>query len=224
MPPHQPQPSSTLDDPSSCSTATATLATVLDASAGTATTAAGSSSLTALADPLDRCRPRSALLPDQSLLQIAEPVLLPEPRSEQLHHLQPRQFHRRGHQGEPLLVAFDVCNNRLDWQLPAQDSPQADDLLPTDLPLPAVDEGGSDLLLRLPHAAPAGRLQPLPPLGCGPGFPLVVLRGQRQGVQPSVAPQAVRKSIRAHLPQTGPAAGPRSPRRSRRRKRPSACP
>ena len=145
-----------------------------------------------LAGPLDRVgRPRPALLPAQPLLQVAEPVLLPEPRREQLHHLQPRQLHRRGHQGEPLLVALDVGNNRLDWHLPAQDSPQADDLLPTDLPLPAVDEGGSDLPLRVPHAAPAGWLQPLTPLGLRSRLPLgVLLRGQGQGVQPGIAPQA----------------------------------
>src|SRR5271166_5424029 len=64
-------------------------------------------------------------------------------------------------------------------------------LLPTDCPLSAVDEGGPDLPLRLPHAAPAGRLQPLPPLGLRSRLPLgALLRGQGQGVQPSVAPQA----------------------------------
>src|SRR5271157_4458341 len=115
-----------------------------------------------LTGPLDRIgRPRPALLPAQPLLEVAEPVLLPEPRREQLHHLQPRQLHRRGHQGEPLLVSLDGGDDHLDRHLPAQDPPQADDLLPTDCPLSAVDEGGPDLPLRLPHAAPAGRLQPL---------------------------------------------------------------
>ncbi len=47
-----------------------------------------------------------------------------------------------------------------DRHLPAQDPPQADDFLPTDCPLPPVDEGGPDLPLRLPPATPAGRLQP----------------------------------------------------------------
>src|SRR5271157_5623706 len=102
-------------------------------------TAAGTTSPLRLAGPLDRVgRPCPALLPAQSLLQVAEAVLLPEPRREQFHHLQPRQFHRRGHQGDLLLVSLDVGDDRLDRHLPPQHPPQADDLLPTDLPLPAV--------------------------------------------------------------------------------------
>src|SRR5271165_5295315 len=181
------------DDPYPCSTAVGTTSPPpRTPPAGTATAAAGSSSPTAPDWSLDRVgRPRPALLPAQPLLQVAEPVLLPEPRREQFHHLQPRQFHRRGHQGEPLLVSRDGGDDRLDRHLPPQDPPQADDLLPADRPLPSVDEGGPELPLRLPPAAPAGRLQPLTPLGLRSRLPLgALLRGQGQGVQPSVAPQA----------------------------------
>src|SRR5208283_5042022 len=87
--------------------------------------------------------------------------------------------------------SLDGGDDHLDRHLPAQDPPQADDLLPTDCPLSAVDEGGPDLPLRLPHAAPAGRLQPLTPLGLRSRLPLgALLWGQGQGEQPSVAPQA----------------------------------
>src|SRR5271166_558220 len=145
-----------------------------------------------LAGPLDRIgRPRPALLPAQPLLQVAEAVLLPEPSREQFHHLQPRQFYRRSHQGEPLLVSLDVGDDCLDRHLPPQYPPQADDLLPADRPLPSVDEGGPELPLRLPPAPLARRGQPLTPLGLLPPFPLgALLRGRGQGEQPGVATQA----------------------------------
>ena len=169
-------------------------------------------------------RPRPALLPAQPLLQVAEPVLLPEPRREQLHHLQPRQLHRRGHQGEPLLVPLDLGDDRLDRHLPAQHAPQADDLLPADLPLPAVDEGAAGLPRPVPQAAPAGRLQPPAPLGLRPPLPLgALLRGGTAKSRASCR-NRVRKSIRGAPPRAGPAAGPRSAGRSRRRRRPGACP
>ena len=77
-----------------------------------------------LTGPLDRVgRPRPALLPAQPLLQVAEPVLLPEASGEQFHHLQPRQFHRRGDQAEPLLVPLDLGDDRLDRHLMSQHLP-----------------------------------------------------------------------------------------------------
>src|SRR6516165_10787177 len=82
---------------------------------GTARAAAGSSSPTA---PGWSARSDSGSKlgtpPAQPLLQVAEAVLLPEPRREQFHHLQPGQLHRRGHQGEPLLISLDVRHDRLD--------------------------------------------------------------------------------------------------------------
>src|SRR5208337_4680986 len=70
--------------------------------------------------------------------------------------------------------------------------PQADDLLPADRPLPAVDEGGPNLPLRFPPAAPPGRLQLRTPLELSRSpLPLgALLRGQGQGEQPGVATQA----------------------------------
>src|SRR5207247_3259307 len=51
-----------------------------------------------LAGPLDRVLgPRPALLPTQPLLEVAEPVLLPEPRREQFDHLQARQLQGRSY-------------------------------------------------------------------------------------------------------------------------------
>src|SRR5579875_4145524 len=125
-----------------------------------------------LAGPLDRVLgPGPALLPPQPLLQVAEPVLLPEPGGEQLRHLQPRQVHGRGHQGEPLLIPLDLRHDRLDRHLPSQDPPQADDLLPADLPPAAVDDGGAGPPTPLPEAAPAGRGQPPAPLRLRPRPP-----------------------------------------------------
>ena len=94
-----------------------------------------------LARPLDRVPgPRPALLPPQPLLQVPEPVLLAEPGGEQFDHLQPGQLRRRSDQREPLLVPLDPGDDRLDRHVMPRDPPQADDLLPADLPPPAVEE------------------------------------------------------------------------------------
>src|SRR5208282_787401 len=65
-------------------------------------------------------------------------------------------------------------------------------LLPADRPLPSVDEGGPDLPLRLPPAAPAGRLQPLAPLELlRSPLPLgAFLGGRGKANSRAVAPQA----------------------------------
>src|SRR3954462_4057865 len=93
-----------------------------------------------LARPLDGIPgPRPALLPPQPLLEVPEPVLLSEAGGEQFHHLQPGQPHSRDDQREPLLVSLDTGDDRLDRHVMPRDPPDADDLLPVDLPLAAVD-------------------------------------------------------------------------------------
>src|SRR5262245_15740278 len=79
-------------------------------------------------------RPRPALLPPEPLLQVAEPVLLPEARAEQLQQLQPGQLARAADEREPLLVALDLGDDSLDLDLVAGDVPQAHDLLVPDVP------------------------------------------------------------------------------------------
>src|SRR5512135_327835 len=136
-----------------------------------------------LARPLDRVpRPRPALLPTQTLLQVPKPVLLPEPRGEQFHHLEARQLHGRADQREPLLVPLDLGHHRLDRHVVARDVPATHDLLPADLPPAAVEEGFPLAPPPLPVAPPARRRQPPAPLPVRP-VPL----GQR-GVQPGVVP------------------------------------
>src|SRR3954471_3440573 len=108
-----------------------------------------------LTRPLDRVPgPCPALLPTQPLLQVPGPVLLPEPRREQLHHLKSGQLHRRGAQGEPLLVPLDLGDHRLDRYVVTRDPPQALHLLPGDLSPSAVDEG----VPLVPRPGPAAAL------------------------------------------------------------------
>src|SRR5262245_52683811 len=120
-------------------------------------------------------RPRPALLPAQSLLQVADTIFLTRPRGEDLHHLQPRQFRRRTQQREQFLVSFHPRQNDLDDNIMAQGAPAAQLLLPAHLtPLP-VDEG----MPRLPRSRPTlgiARLgQRWPPFP-----PAVVLLGQQR--------------------------------------------
>src|SRR5664280_1554242 len=130
-----------------------------------------------LARPLDRVpRPRSALLPAQPLLQIPKPVLLTEPRAEQLDHLETRQLHRRGDQREPLLVALHLGHHRLDRHVVARDVPATHPFLPTHLPPTAVQEGFPLAPVLLPVTSLAGWRQPPAPLLVGP-----VWLGQRAG-------------------------------------------
>src|SRR5512144_1027113 len=122
--------------------------------------------------------PCPALLPTQPLFQVPEPILLTEPRSEQFHHLQPGQLRRRGHHGEPLLVALDPGDHRLDRHVGTRDPPPAHDLLPAHLPPATVEEGLPLVPPPFPPAALAGRRQPAAPHLIG-----TAALGQR-GIQP----------------------------------------
>src|SRR5512135_1593792 len=150
-----------------------------------------------LARPLDRVpRPRPAFLPAQTLLQIPKPVLLPEPRGEQFHHLEARQLHRRTDQREPLLVALHLGDHRLDRHVVSRDVPATHDLLPADLPPATVEEGFPLAPVLLPVAPLARRWQPPTPFLVRP-MPL----GQR-GVQPGIMPQP-REELDAGRPVLG---------------------
>src|SRR5690349_2132855 len=59
-------------------------------------------------------RPRPTLLPAQPLLDVPEPVLLPEARAEQLHQLEARQVGGAADQGEAPRIALDLGHHRLD--------------------------------------------------------------------------------------------------------------
>src|SRR5512147_137163 len=136
-----------------------------------------------LAGALDRvARPRPALFPAEPLLEVPEPVLLTEPRGEQIDHLEARQLHGRTDQREPLLVPLHPGDHRLDRHVVPRDVPATHDLLPADLPPAAVEERLSLAPPLLPVAPLPGRWQPPAPLLVRP-LPLGQ-RGEQSGVMP----------------------------------------
>src|SRR5947207_1874171 len=121
-----------------------------------------------LGRPHDRVlRPRPAFFPAQSLLEIAEAVLLAEATAEHLQQLQPAQVAGAADQREPLAVAFDFGHHRLDLHLRPGHGPQAFHLLVADVPPAAVEPGLALVPAARPAAAATGWGQPPPPLRPG---------------------------------------------------------
>src|SRR5262245_24928735 len=156
-------------------------------------------------------RPRPALLPPEPLLEVAEPVLLPEPGAEQLHQLQPAQVAGTADDGEALAVALHLGDDRLDLDLVAGDRPEAHHLLVADVPPPPVQPRPALVPAAGPAPALAWRRQTPAPLG-----PRAALARRR--------PAARRPAGAAAAPRCG----PRTPRRrqpgDRPRRRPRAAP
>src|SRR5262245_27714044 len=119
-----------------------------------------------LGGPDDRVlRPRPALLPPEPLLEVAEPVLLPEAGAEQLHQLQPAQVAGTADDGETLAVPLHLGDDRLDLDLVAGDRPEAHHLLVPDVPPPPVQPRPALLPAAGPAPALPWRRQPPAPLG-----------------------------------------------------------
>ncbi len=152
---------------------------------GTGPTARASSSPTAPDWCAESGRPsRHGTLPNPAVASGRGRHLLGGTARRHLHHLEACPFQRRGDQGEPLAVPFDLGRHHLDRHVVPGHMPDAEELLPTHLTFPAVDERHALVPGSGPPTALAGWWQPSAPLLVG------ATRLRQRGIESRVVPQA----------------------------------